>query len=312
VRRAMVGFAALAVLIVVTTAPATAAPPETARHIGGVVHARGLAAQAAAPVNNLTWHGGPVLHANTTFSIYWRPTGYSFGAGYIATINGFLKNVAAASGSSSNVYFSDGQYTDATGNAAYKSTFGGTFTDTNPFPANGCKDRYTPVCLTDAQIRTEISRVLTAKHWTPSLGKVFFLFTPKRVGSCFGSSCAFSTFCAYHGDFGPAAAPTIYTNQPYAAYVPAACDSDQHPNGNNADATINVLSHEHNEANTDPLLNAWYDSAGAENGDKCAWSFGTPLGSTSTGQYNQLIGTGKYYLQREWSNASSGCVLTGQ
>jgi hypothetical protein len=140
---------------------------------------------------------------------------------------------------------------------------------------------------------------------------MFFIFTPKRVGSCFGSSCAFSTYCAYHGKFGPATSPTIYANQPYAAYVPNACDSEQHPNGNDADATINVTSHEHNEANTDPMLDAWYDSSGDENGDKCAWNFGTPLGTTGTGQYNQLIGTGRYYLQQEWSNASSGCVLTG-
>jgi hypothetical protein len=50
---------------------------------------------------------------------------------------------------------------------------------------------------------------------------------------------------------------------------------------------------------------------GAENGDKCAWTFGAALGSTATGQYNQVIGTGKYFLQREWSNHSSGCVLRG-
>ena len=32
---------------------------------------------------------------------------------------------------------------------------------------------------------------------------------------------------------------------------------------------------------------------------------------TSFGQYNQAIGTGKYYLQQEWSNRSARCVLTG-
>ncbi len=309
-RRVMVGIVVLAVLTTLTTATASAARPETARHIGGVVHARGVATQAP-PAGNLIWHGGRVQHTNTTYAIYWRPTGYAFTTGYISIINGFLKNVAAASGSSSNVYFSDAQYTDATGSAAYKSTFGGTFTDTTPFPASGCKDRFTAVCLTDAQLRTEISHVIATKHWSPGFGKMFFIFTPKRVGSCFGSSCAFSTYCAYHGKFGPTTAPTIYANQPYAAYVPNACDSEQHPNGNDADATINVTSHEHNEANTDPMLDAWYDSSGDENGDKCAWNFGTPLGTTGTGQYNQLIGTGRYYLQQEWSNASSGCVLTG-
>jgi len=73
---------------------------------------------------------------------------------------------------------------------------------------------------------------------------------------------------------------------------------------------LNVVSHEHNEAITDEQGSAWFDSQGAENGDKCAWNFGTVLNSTTYGQYNQIIGTGKYYLQQEWSNANMGCKLT--
>ena len=40
------------------------------------------------------------------------------------------------------------------------------------------------------------------------------------------------------------------------------------------------------------------------------WNFGTWLGSTAHGQYNQVIDTGKYYVQQEWSNRSSGRMLT--
>ena len=104
---------------------------------------------------------------------------------------------------------------------------------------------------------------------------------------------------------------TLYANQPYTMTVPSACDSGQHPNGDDADPTINVVSHEHNEAITDEQGNAWYDRVGYENGDKCAWDFGTPLGSTAYGQYNQVINGHTYYLQREYSNATSRCVLTG-
>jgi hypothetical protein len=39
------------------------------------------------------------------------------------------------------------------------------------------------------------------------------------------------------------------------------------------------VSHEHNEAITDPLGNAWYDLVGYENIDKCAWNFGSQLGA---------------------------------
>jgi hypothetical protein len=58
---------------------------------------------------------------------------------------------------------------------------------------------------------------------------------------------------------------------------------------------------------TDPQLNAWYDSKGAENADKCAWTFGPSLitwGSTS------------WKIQGNWSNYaydhnqgySRGCI----
>ena len=67
-----------------------------------------------------------------------------------------------------------------------------------------------------------------------------------------------------------------------------------------------MTSHEANETITDALGNAWYDRTGYENGDKCAWNFGAP-----TGNYNQTINGHHYYLQGEWSNLSSGCVLTG-
>jgi hypothetical protein len=295
----------------VLSGPAAAAPKETHNPVGrilGVVHAR--AAGRLQSSGNLTYHNGPVMHANTVHAIYWVPSGYSVSANYRSLIDGFFGKVAGDSGKSSNVYFSDTQYYDLTAPIAYSSSFAGSIIDTNAFPASGCRDSYTSVCLTDAQLQSEITREVKANGWTTGLGTIFFIFTPKNVGSCFGSSCAYSYFCAYHSQIGSGSSATLYANMPYAAYVPSACGSGQSPNGDDADSTINVTSHEHNETITDPLGTAWYDRRGNEDGDKCAWNFGHTLGSTGTGSYNQVIGTGKYYLQQEWSNKSSGCVLT--
>ena len=151
--------------------------------------------------------------------------------------------------------------------------------------------------------------MINAQGWTRNGTNMFFIFTPKAVGSCFdssGGSCAYTSFCAYHGST-PSGA--IYANQPYAAH--AGCDEGQYPNGssNQADPTINVTSHEHNEAITDPRLNAWYDLAGFENGDKCAWDFGT-LSGTNGSEYNQTINGHHYFLQREYSNQGSACLQT--
>jgi hypothetical protein len=278
------------------------------------VHGKsGNATRLSSAGSNLSWHNGPVMHSNTVHAIYWIPSGYSVSASYRSTIDGFFANVAAAaaSGSSNDVYFSDTQYYDGSGNIAFNSTWGGSVVDNNSVPASGCRDSYTSVCLTDAQLQSEISRVMKANGWSGGLSNEYFIFTPKNVGSCIGSSCSYSYYCAYHSQIGSGSSATLYANMPYAAYVPAACGSGQSPNGDDADSTINVTSHEHNETITDPLGTAWYDRRGYEDGDKCAWNFGHTLGTTNYGSYNQVIGTGEYYLQQEWSNRSSGCVLTG-
>jgi hypothetical protein len=94
---------------------------------------------------------------------------------------------------------------------------------------------------------------------------------------------------------------------PYTGYSAAACGSGVSPSGNSdADSTINVTSHEANETITDEWGNAWFDRRGYENGDKCAWNFGSGSGA------NQTINGHLYYLQGEWSNQSSGCVWTGK
>lgn len=269
------------------------------------------AASRTSGSGNLTYHNGPVEHTNAVYAIYWVPSGYSISSDYATVINRFFTDVAADSGKTSNVYYSDTQYSDSSGKIAYSSTFGGSATVTDPLPASGCTDSYTSVCLSDAQIQSEIQKVVSANHWPTGATTEYFMFTAKGVGSCSGSSCAFSNYCAYHSWIGSGSSQILYANMPYADTVPANCDAGQHPNNSDADATINVTSHEHNETITDPNGNAWYDRRGYENGDKCAWKFGTQLGSTASGQYNQLINGNPYELQMEWSNASSNCVLTG-
>ena len=264
---------------------------------------------------NLSYHNGPVMHTNRTYAIYWVPSGFTLSSTYQSIISTYFQNVAADSGRTSNLYYSTTQYYDnVNGHILYSSSFGGAYVDTNPFPASACSDgvSQTTVCLSDAQLQSEISRVITLKGWPRGPANMYFMFTAKNVGSCISGQCAFAAYCAYHSSFSSGASEVIYANMPYADTVASACDAGQHPNGNDADATLNVTSHEHAEAITDYNGNAWWDnSTGEENGDKCAWTFGTILGSTSFGQYNEVIGTGKYYLQREWSNARTGCVQTG-
>ncbi len=108
-------------------------------------------------------------------------------------------------------------------------------------------------------------------------------------------------------DRAAASTPTCPTRS--SSYYPGNCDEGQYPNGDDADSTLNVTSHEHNEAITDFQLNAWYDAAGYENGDKCAWDFGTVSGPNGA-EYNQTINGHHYFLQREYSNDGHACLQT--
>jgi hypothetical protein len=73
---------------------------------------------------------------------------------------------------------------------------------------------------------------------------------------------------------------------------------------------VNVTSHEITEANTDPELNAWWDSGnGEEIGDLCAWRFGT--NTWDAGLANQMWNGRFYDLQLEYDNHTSGCVQVG-
>jgi hypothetical protein len=292
-------------------------PPARVQSILGMVSSHSEASHSAggaAGLGQLRYHGGPVVHGTAAYAIYWVPAGYSVSSDYSTLIDRFFTDVAADSGRTSNVYYSDTQYSDGAGTIAYSVRFGGSMLDTNPFPASGCADTVaqTTVCLTDAQLQAEITRVVAAQGWPKGPNTEFFMFTAKGVGSCADSShCSFSQYCAYHSWIGSGSTEILYANQPYTDTVPSACDATAHPNNSEADPTINVVSHEQNETITDPNGNAWYDLAGYENGDKCAWKFGSAIGSTAYGAYNQLINGHPYELQQEYSNARRGCVLTG-
>ena len=90
---------------------------------------------------------------------------------------------------------------------------------------------------------------------------MFFLMTPSGVGSCFGAlsgECTTNVFCAYHSYFVELAESrtSIYANEPYEGADPSGgCSGPGQgfPNDEDSDTTINTISHEHNEAITDPL-----------------------------------------------------------
>ena len=293
---------------------------------------------------NLDWQGGPVMHTNRTYVIYWNPSNCTFNSapcaydsGYQALVNGFLTNVAADSHKATNVYALTGQYGDSTGRAFYDSRFVAAVQDGDAVTSNGCALPPPPptstgpgwtLCVSNTQLKAEVTHVVSVDHLPTGIGSIYFVVMPNGFGSCFAAgpdNCSVSgggtvvdpvtgSFCGFHSAMGTVGNPTLYADIPYNAVTGHCRSNNPRPNGNPADATLGTLSHEHIETITDPLpegvanqFTGWVqNSDGEEMADLCADSFGNALGTTSSGAYNEIIGTGRYVLQEEWSNEDSG------
>lgn len=264
----------------------------------------------------LLYMGGPVMMTNTSSGltvtpIYWAPSGYAFPANYETTLNKYVTNLAAASTSATNVYSIDTEYYDTVNSVksyiTYNFKAGTSLVDTAPYPSTGCKPTGgATTCITDAQIRTELTKFTKSQGLPTTLGDFYPMFFPPNVETQdLDGTNSNSSFCGYHRAFPSGSGEIVYANMPYEA---SGCDGGQEPNGSYAaDGAISTLSHELNEAVTDPTDKiAWNDSTGHEIGDICASAYGPPLGSTSskatsTTEYNQVINGGKYYTQEEFS-----------
>jgi PKD domain len=311
---AAVAVAAVVALAAVAPAAAQAKFIDVAPDVPSGAHTN-IAMNQTAPV--LPYNGGRVVNSNRTHPIFWEPvgSGLTFDPGYESLIETFLIDVAADSHKSTNVYSLSGQYTDSDGPAAYDSTYGGAVVDNDPLPTNGCTEPATgpgwAVCLTDAQLETELEHVIAADHLPTTNQDVYFIVTPSGFGSCtdsVSSSCALggsaSGYCGYHSE-----TPNgiVYAVIPYNAVAGHCQSNNPRPNSSTADPTISTVSHEHNEMDTDPDGNAWIDARGDEEADLCLTNFGPGLSGPGRTAWNESIHGGHFFLQEEWSNEDGAC-----
>jgi hypothetical protein len=264
---------------------------------------RRTTAHAAAAAGELVSHGGPVLHSEKPYLIYWEPGTHKLTAANKTVINTYMSDVAADSGQSNNVYGVLTQYTDTAGPAAYRQTFGSSqvIDDTQRYPVNtstACPlATGLTACVTDAQLQAEVARLISTSKGNLTTGTganapIYFVVTPQDVNVCFsGGVCASNFFCAYHDTFDDGGSPVLYSSMPFAVWSGGStkgCQDDgtalyQTPDesptqapyhGDHAYQVADNLSHELSETITDPLLNAWFNKTnGSEVGDLCeAWA----------------------------------------
>jgi hypothetical protein len=267
----------------------------------------------------LDYHGGPVMLNATTYAIFWVPAKLQNGAatGMSATYRPILKRMLSdypGHGIDNN----NTQYFQTTSTTTYihnTGQFGGAFVDTSPYPASKCTDSLRlGNCLTDAQLRREIKKVMALKGWTGGFNHIFLLFTSDGEGSCIDSTstaCAYTLYCGYHSAIvSGVPAPIIYANEPYGDLSVCQLPSIPSPNGDAvADAAASTASHEVTESITDPFASAWFTSQGNEIGDLCAYTYGPYTWGSSNA--NEMWNGDMYVLQMEFDNHLGGCVPVG-
>jgi hypothetical protein len=244
---------------------------------GGIHWARGQA-PAARPTRspNLQYHGGPVMSSGAYVEAIFWGTSWS-NSGFVADKISGMQQFYSSIGGSGYAKTND-EYTDSSGaHVGTGVTLAATHVDLSAAPTSGQK---TSPILAEACAQ---ATSLVENGYYP-----VYVDTPR----------GHARFCAWHSAGTCPNGTTIQFAFFFNLDGDPGCDPED-TSGLHSQGTAalgNVSGHELSEALTDPHLDAWYDANGAENADKCAWAFGTPLLTFS--------GQSKWKVQGNWSNAA--------
>jgi hypothetical protein len=165
--------------------------------------------------------------------------------------------------------------------------------------------------LSDADIQTAVTRAIATNGWTANLNSIFFVITGvftangAPVEECRGGSCTFNTFCGYHDHFMSGGVDIRYSYLSDATFNTGGCPEGVTTPANgqlSTDREVVLMTHELFEAITDPEINTWGDSAGAELSDKCN------ANTVATNQTPLTLNGRTYNVQLHFSNATASCV----
>jgi opacity protein-like surface antigen len=232
----------------------------------GLTNAAGHARHTSSP--NLLYHGGPVMNQTTeVYPIFW---GTSFTSGVISGIDSFYGGVGSTNYARTNT-----EYTNSLGQVVSSGVHANAHvTDTSSAPTQAPQT---------SAILAEVARM----HPDPTPNAYYPVYIDQPRGH--------AGYCAWHS------AGTINgVNVQFAFFFKLDNDPGCNPQSptnqsEGLQALGNVSGHELSEMMTDPQLNAWYDSGGAENADKCAWTFGAKLLN---------LGGTSWKIQGNWSNSA--------
>jgi hypothetical protein len=236
----------------------------------------------------MNYYGGPLINTPTIYIIWYGKWDGSVSSSDTAAGQQIIRDWANSIGGTS--YYQLNTSLSVSGKPISGNVlFGGETTDSG-----------TSTSLSDANIQTIVGNALSSGRLPYNANGVYFVITSSNVNE---SSGFCTNYCGWHTH----GTVTGFGNVRYSFVGNAnrclgscAIQSAVSPNGNpGVDGAISVLSHELEEANTDPDINAWLDSRGQENADKCAWTFGHSQFQTPNGAWaNMTFGGRNWMIQR--------------
>jgi hypothetical protein len=235
----------------------------------------------------MSYHGGPLINTPTIYIIWYGNWNQGNGTkGDTPAGQALIRQWANDIGDSD--YYKLNTSLSVSGKPISGSVlFGGETTDSG-----------TSTSLSDANIQTIVHNAISSNRLPYNANGVYFVITSSNVTA---SSGFCTQYCGWHTTSTLTGKGVVrYSFVGNASRCISSCAAQStSPNGlPGIDGAISVLSHELEEANTDPDLNAWYDSRGYENADKCAWTFGHAQFSVNGAWANMIINTHPYLIQR--------------
>ena len=225
---------------------------------------------------NMTYHGGNIMPTAITTNIFWGTSWAGYSGDKITGLDSWYAGYG-----SSNYSATVTEYTGSNGTVGLGTSHTGHVIDTSPAAGGG----------NTAAILAEVCKAIPSPDVNGN--GYYAVYTDLPRGS--------AGYCAWHAS-GMCGATTVQFAFFWKLDGDTGCDpgdtSGLHSQG--LAALANVTGHELSEARTDPSTTTstgspgWYDSKGAENGDKCAWTFNTPL--------VRFTNNIQWKLQGEWSN----------
>jgi hypothetical protein len=221
--------------------------------------------------NNMTWHGGGVMTFAVTENIFWGTSWGTYSGDEIIGLDSWYRGFNL----SSYALTSD-EYAGTNGQVSSDTTHLGHVIDTSAAAGGN----------STSAILAEVCKEVTPD---PSGNGYYSVYTDLPRGN--------SGYCAWHS-WGTCGGIPVQFAFFWKLDGDPGCDPKSTVAGESQGlaALANVSGHELSEARTDPASGGWYDVAGQENGDKCAWTFNVPYVTFSNGT--------QWKIQGEWSNAA--------